>query len=130
MSMDRWQRKIDDPLQKIAEESASLPGAGKPLNLHRDPYTPDEMQMANKLLKDNDLAPAWITEGRELDTLREKVVAKIHKAVHNGGMTDRLRDEVTGFNKRVLTYNLKAPAGITHKMPIHLERELQRAQST
>src|SRR5688500_10308202 len=100
-NMDKWQRKIDDPLRKIAEESANLPGVGKPLNLNNDPFTPDDMRMANKMLKDNDLAPAWITEGRELDALRQKLVEQIHRAARATGVKEKLREEVKVFNKRI-----------------------------
>lgn len=117
---------IEQMLKKAQENWQDLPGAGKPLNLNQNPHAPAEMQMANKLLKENDLAPAWITEGKELDQARAKLLAQVARAITAGEVKPALRDAVSAFNKRILTYNLKLPAGVAHKFMIDLERELRR----
>jgi hypothetical protein len=116
---------IDD-LLKNAQQSPdwqNLPGQGKPLNLDEDPYTPDEMRMAYKILKENDLAPAWITEGKELDEQREKLLEQVRRVPSSGQLKPALTEAVIAYNKRVLSYNLKVPAGIPHKRSIDLNRE-------
>ncbi|MCU0498299.1 MAG: DUF1992 domain-containing protein [Anaerolineae bacterium] len=124
--MDDREIGIEQMLKKAQESWQNLPGAGKPLNLDQNPHAPAEMQMANKLLKENDLAPAWITEGKELDATRDKLLRQIARAAESGEVKSTLRDSVTAFNKRILTYNLKLPAGVAHKFMIDLARELRR----
>lgn len=118
--------RSDDPIKRMLEETdvTRLPGAGKPLKLDEDRFTPDDLRMAHKLLKENDLAPDWIVEGRELDAARTKTLTRLREAVRQKSVTDALRDEVVALNKRILTYNLKVPQGVPHKLMIPLEREL------
>ena len=40
----------------------NLRNKGKPLDTAPDPHVPPDMQMANSLLKNNDLSPAWISD--------------------------------------------------------------------
>lgn len=119
--------RSDDPIRKMLAETdiTQLPGAGKPLNLDGDRYTPDEFKMAHKLLKENDLAPDWIVESRALSDQRDAVLKRLRAAVKAGSVSAALCDEVAALNKRILTYNLKVPAGVPHKLMIHLERELK-----
>ncbi len=116
----------DDPIQRMLAETdvTRLPGAGKPLKLDDDRFTPDDLKMAYKLLKENDLAPDWIVEGRELDAARAKTLIRLRDAVREQRVTESLRAEVITLNKRILTYNLKVPQGVPHKLMIPLEREL------
>jgi len=118
--------RSDDPIKRMLEETdvTRLPGVGKPLKLDEDRFTPDDLRMAHKLLKENDLAPDWIVEGRELDSARTKTLTRLREAVRQKSVTDALRDEVVALNKRILTYNLKVPQGVPHKLMIPLEREL------
>lgn len=82
---DRWQSLVDKQLQSMIEsgEMDNLPGAGKPLHLDADQHTPQELRQAHKILRDNGLAPEWITLGRELDMKRAELLADIKKGVQN-----------------------------------------------
>lgn len=115
--MDEWQSRIDEQLKKALEspEWQNLPGQGKPLNLNQDPHTPPEMRLAYKMMKDNGFAPDWIEESKALDTLRETLYAQIEKQANRSAA---LQTAIDTYNKRVLSYNLKAPAGIPHKRRI------------
>ena len=42
----------------------NLSGKGKPLNLNKNSYAAD-MELANELLKENDLPPLWIVQRNE-----------------------------------------------------------------
>lgn len=123
--MSDSENAIDELIRRAIGDGASLPNAGKRLELD-DPYTPDELQLAHKILKDNDLTPSWITESRELDDTREALLAKVTIAVRSQNMPAALDAEISAFNKRVLSFNLKAPQGITHKRMVVLERERRR----
>ena len=122
--MRDWESLADELAKQIVGDGRSthLNNAGKRLNLNDDPYTPDDLKLANKLLKDNDLTPSWILEGRELDEARERLLARVRA----GAVSEALAAEVAGFNKRVMSFNLKAPQGIEHKRMIALKREGRR----
>jgi hypothetical protein len=60
----------------------NLPGAGKPLKLDDD-ATPQNLRMAHKLLKDNDLAPAWIMDGKDLENMLTQMRKALRKAAQD-----------------------------------------------
>lgn len=59
-------------LKKAIEQGEfdHLEGAGRPLDLKRDPFEPDELHMVHKILKDNGYAPYWMELGKEIDRLK------------------------------------------------------------
>ncbi|MBZ0294215.1 MAG: DUF1992 domain-containing protein [Anaerolineae bacterium] len=153
MERDKWQFLIDKQLTDAigAGKLSNLPGEGKPLQLEDDSHTPAHLRMAHKLLRDNGFAPEWVVMGKELDQRSERLRRSIRQAVraYKGALYDADRDvaqrerlrqnardgwlltvqtleEVTRkLNKEILSYNLKVPAGITHKTLFNLERELE-----
>jgi hypothetical protein len=118
-----------------------LPGQGAPLRLDNDAHTPEEMRLAHKLMKDNEVVPEWIAVGKALDEERgrlakayDRIETAYHQAVALGGeqrrlaaetqrgtALDRLRDQIAAYNKRVLTFNLKLPPGIAHRLMLDLD---------
>lgn len=119
---------IDDELRRMLEkiDFSKHPSAGKPLKLPDDPNTPDDMKLAHKIMMDNNVIPDWIMESNELDSAREKLRTRILSAHAKGGVPHQLYDEVVGFNKRVLTFNLKAPQGVRHKLFLDVDKEIDR----
>jgi hypothetical protein len=115
----------DDLIRRAIGDGTNLPNAGKKLDLD-DPYTPDELKIAHKFLKDNDLAPSWINEGKGLDADREQLVRRIAAAVRANSTPQTLNADIAAFNKRILSFNLKAPQGISHKRMLDFERERVR----
>ena len=115
----------DELIRRAIGDGTNLPNAGKKLDLE-DPYTPDELKIAHKFLKDNDLAPSWINESKGLDADREQLLRRIAAAVHVNSPLQTLNADIATFNKRVLSFNLKAPQGISHKRMIDFERERSR----
>lgn len=112
----------DELIRRAIGDGAKLPNAGKKLDLE-DPYTPDELKIVHKFLKDNDLAPSWINESKGLDADRDELIRRIAIAVRAASYPQTLNADIAAFNKRVLSYNLKAPQGIAHKRMIDLDRE-------
>jgi len=138
-----------DDLMKEARERGdfdNLPGAGKKLIIDNDPHTPSEMRMAYKILKDNDLAPDWITQGKALERTQEKIITAVQKArrVYQEALitaqraaqpalaADQARakyertlagigEDIRRFNSEVLTFNLKLPSGIKHRRQLNLQ---------
>ncbi|MFQ3567926.1 MAG: DUF1992 domain-containing protein [Aggregatilineales bacterium] len=142
---------IDEIIQEAMRkgEFANLPGAGKPLSLEPDPHTPDHLKLAHKLLKDNDLAPDWIEQGKAVDARRAAFEERLRRATwrYHGALNDGaravdperarrdieaawrrecegLRAEAEAIDRLALSFNLKAPPGVAHKPFIAFERKL------
>ncbi len=124
---------IDEQIQDAMRKGqfANLPGAGKPLKLEDDSLVPETMRMANKLMRDNDLVPDWMMQGKEIDAARERLLREIQRTAQRGlggAVVETLRAEVKKYNSRVLSYNLKVPPGVAHKRHLDFEQELQKAR--
>lgn len=125
-----WESGLDEQIRRVIGDGANLPNAGKRLSVNDDPYTPDELKLAHKLLKDNDLAPGWILEGRELDDRLTQVRKQLNGALATErALPESISADIAALNKRVLAYNLKVPPGITHKRLIDVEMERRRLTS-
>lgn len=123
--MEEHRDSTDDLIRRAIGDGANLPNSGKPLDLD-DPYTPDELKLAHKILKDNGFVPTWIAESKELDVARDDLTRQLASAIRTNRSTQTLNAEISAFNKRVLSFNLKAPQGITHKRIIDPDRERRR----
>jgi DnaJ homolog subfamily C member 28 len=144
--MRDWESAIDRQIRKAMEEGefANLPGEGKPLDLGDDPNTPADMQMAFKILRENNLAPDWILYGKELEGKREQWLENLKWAfrVFQEAIQDpqrysraeanwkraqqKLGEDAARLNREITTYNLKLPQGITHRPLLNLEREIRQ----
>jgi DnaJ family protein C protein 28 len=129
--MSDWQSAIDKMLRDAQQSSEwqNLPGEGRPLNLDDNPYAPADQKLAYKILKDNDMSPAWIMDGKELEATREKIMKRIGRAKAAGitsssYVSDSLRDAVKDFNTKVMNYNLKVPPGIPQKRFVDIDKVL------
>lgn len=81
--------------RRIAEAVArgefdGLPGAGKPLDLEEDPLVPEELRMANRILRNAGFLPSEVADagkgGRKLQLLNARVEARyFRKAVRKLG---------------------------------------------
>lgn len=138
-------RRIEEAMQR--GDFDNLRGKGKPLNTAPDPHTPPEMQMANSLLKNNDLSPAWISDRAAVLALIERFREKLRATAADfaqarseaptpqrleqldelwGRYVEAWRAEVVEINKRILTQNLKQPVTFLEIIPLRLESELRR----
>ncbi len=145
---------LDDAIREAMDKGAfdDLPGSGKPINLEDESHVPEHLRMAHKVLRDNDLAPDWILESRALDQSRESIVQKLKRAqnrrrtgldVASRSSTpaqdradvekqwryslETVRAAAAGHNRRALTFNLKAPAGVTHKPMLDIDSLLRES---
>ena len=154
--MDKWESKIEEAIRQALPEgsAAALPGAGKPLTWDDESTTPDEMRVAYKIMRDNNVQPEWMMAGKELDDKQKKLLAELKRGFEGyrgalgdaGRMPDAARaaerrqnaDSAWGklyrtlttafemYNKQIVTYNLKLPHGIPHRSHLNLQRELER----
>jgi len=146
-----WDNLIEDLIQDGQEKGIfdDLPGKGKPLNLRKNPYAAD-MELANNLLKQNDLAPAWIMERNDIIARTEALRADIQRTWARHEQHFRLmRDEgqrgaltiswddacrkweadIVELNKQIDRFNLKRPANGLELFKVTLERELARVEA-
>lgn len=140
--MSDFDKIVDEAIRDAmaAGNFRNLPGEGKPLKLEDDTLTPDHLRMAHKILRDNDLAPDWILDGKDLEAMHEGMMKKLRRAAKHfrHSLSEdadaewfkakrQFVDAVTVYNRKVLTYNLKVPPGVTHRITINPEREIRRA---
>lgn len=115
------ERKIADAM--AAGEFDDLPGKGQPLDLESDPFTPVEMRVANRLLKNARALPPWLQIEKDLEKLRGEVIPlrdrtlRAIRAARNDASRQRLierlryehRDRMGLVNTLILKYNEIAP---------------------
>ncbi len=146
-----WDTLVNQRIEEAMRSGAfdNLRNKGKPLDTAADPHVPPDMQMANSLLKNNDLAPAWISDRgamlAAIERFREKlrtVAADFAQARAEATTPERSqqldamwqayveswRAEVVELNKRILTQNLKQPVSFLEIFPLRLEDELKRVR--
>lgn len=145
--MEKWQDLISEQLEKAIGQGAfdNLPGAGKPLDLNENPNEPADMRMANKLLKDNNLSPAWIGDRKKLladcDLLRAEILrewqwlagrlatADADRTALQAGWArslSRWEERIADLNRRILDLNLILPIWRMELVRLRLDDELAR----
>jgi DnaJ homolog subfamily C member 28 len=144
-----WQNLIEDLIEDGRQKGVfdNLAGQGKPLDLSTNPYEGDRA-LANKLLRENDLKPAWIMQR---DYIQEQVVrlrqqierqwqhhARAYRLAGSPIQLDALviswddaclawEAQMVAINKQIDTYNLKRPSERLEMFKLRLEEELTRA---
>jgi hypothetical protein len=116
--MDAWHFIAERKIREGMEEGAfdHLEGAGKPLDLTENPFEDPSDRMAHRLLKNNGFAPAWIEEAKEIEAESRRLRG------HPEASTDDFRTRVAALNRRIVAFNLRAPALSLHKRPFESNR--------
>jgi hypothetical protein len=115
--MDEWhfiaERKIREGMAEGAFDH--LDGTGQPLDLSENPFEDPAERMAFRLLKNNGLAPDWIQEAKEIEAeFRQlRAAGEISRA--------DFQERVTTLNRKIVSFNLKAPAISVHKRLFDIE---------
>jgi len=157
--MDNWSRITEKQIEEALENGElDVPAwHGKPLDLTENPYVPEDQRLAFKLLKDNDLSPGWITDGKEIRELIEKDLATLRRshtrfeqtiarlerrldvdAIYErdaayrtwDGARERFVKSAGKINKLIETYNLRVPISSLQRLYFNAERELDRLDSS
>ncbi|MCU0475791.1 MAG: DUF1992 domain-containing protein [Anaerolineae bacterium] len=127
--MSDWESLSDELAKRLIGDGRTdhLQNGGRRLDFSADRHVPEELRLAHKLLRDNDLVPSWVADAKALDDDREKLIGRVRAALARAAaLPETLNAEVSAFNKRVLNFNLKAPAGVAHKRSIDLALERRR----
>jgi hypothetical protein len=129
---EQWRDLISQRIEEALRDGAfdNLRNRGKPIDPRPDPLAPADMQMANTLLKNNELVPAWIADRRELLAAIERFQAQMQagSAAHSAALAAapageqealaqrwttqvaRWRQEAAALNRRIDAQNFRQPA--------------------
>jgi Domain of unknown function (DUF1992) len=133
--MPDWESSVDKAIRAAMDEGGfnNLPGTGQPLRLDDDAYTPPDLQLAYKILRDNDLAPDWIVQSKLLATQVDDWQARVQQSLRTPGnpatwaqARQQLAAQADKLNRAILGFNLKLPPGIPHRPLLNLERLIDR----
>lgn len=110
--MDEWRFIAERKIREALEEGVfdHLEGAGKPLDLSENPFEDPSSRLAHRLLKNNGFAPEWIEEAKEIEAEARRLRAIGKRPLDHASRVEAL-------NRRILSFNLKAPASSLHKRP-------------
>ena len=138
----QWESAIEKQIREAAERGDfdNLPGAGKPLDLGRDPNVPADWEMAFRLLKDAGFAPDWIELDKGIRAARAALFAPFDRylsrlADFRGRAGDErsetrliaeFRERAVELNKQIDLFNLKAPSSRVHHARIRIDEEVAR----
>jgi hypothetical protein len=109
--VDEWNFIAERKIREAMEEGAfdHLDGAGKPLDLRENPFEDPSLRMAHRLLRNNGFAPAWIEEAKEIEAETRRLRDQSECPADDFGF------RVAALNRRIVAFNLKAPALSLHK---------------
>lgn len=130
--------------QQILEAQAegkfdNLPGRGKPLTWDENPHEPEEMRLANHILRTHDVPLPWVERGREIDA--ELAQARREYLATQGppkGLQHLARYQAARatfiarlleINRKIRDYNLQVPLTRFQRPLLQPEQELERAAS-
>lgn len=147
--MEEWADLVSKRIEEAMRRGDfdNLAGKGKPMRVDKDPFVPEDQQMAFSLLKNNDMTPTWIADRKEMlrsiEQWREefrRIVGEAQRAWVAAGSDERRvqirerwerwivrwEDEVTEINRRITTLNLKQPVNSLEVYKLRLDDELRR----
>ena len=150
--LSEWTDIVGQRIEQAMREGVfdNLPGKGKPLDLKKNPFVPEDRQMAYKLLENNDLAPSWIGERtsvlKAIESLRVEIDDGVrahqaallrtsdpetadHLAVRWQTRTTDWVGKIAALNKRIETVNLQQPVAHLEIIKLRLSDELARADA-
>ncbi|MBA3945954.1 MAG: DUF1992 domain-containing protein [Herpetosiphonaceae bacterium] len=116
-----WQGLVEQRIQDGMAQGLfdNLQGMGRPLNLYDDAFVPDDMRMAFRVLRSNNLAPLWIEVNREIHEdlarlQRMRGTAQQRWPRLPSYQRERLRedyaDRIKEINDKIINYNIMAPS--------------------
>ena len=151
-----FDRVIEAQIRKAQEEGKfdNLRGHGEPLRLDDNPFEDPAWQLANDLLKKNDLRPAWLEDDVSIrDQVAQARLAVLRardwretELASLAGKTDaasierrlrvadewehaqaRFRTRLDEINKQIFNLNLKVPNTRLQRLKLDVEAELEKA---
>lgn len=153
--MQKWQNLIDQRIRDIIGDGdvSHLTGAGHPLNLklNDDEFTPTELRLAYKVMRDNDVVPTWMSLRYVLDDKVHKIRQRLNAYVRayrqrqqeatqkasallerqadqrwQSALT-KIEDDIQAYNRELLDYNLTVPPQVGQRAPLNFDEEVRKA---
>lgn len=147
---EQWRDLISQRIEDAMHAGLfdNLRNKGKPLDPAPEPHVPPDMQMANSLLKNNNLTPAWIADRNamlaeierfrtrlrqvvmEFQTQREGARSSAAQAALEQRWQTQLatwQEEVSLLNRRIELQNFKQPVTFLEIVKLRLADEIKRA---
>jgi hypothetical protein len=147
------ERRIQEAID--AGEFDNLPGMGKPLTHEDNPFVPEDMRAAFKVLSNSGFAPDWMVVGQEIEADLEKLrhdadrhFTRLREGLKELGSDPfairRLRQEVTRLkaqherasarhraaveeiNRKIRLFNHMTPIASLLKVPLSVEIEMKK----
>ncbi len=148
-SETEWNDLISHRIEEAMRNGAfdNLRNKGKPLPTTRNPFVPEDRQMANDLLKSNGLAPQWINDRtallQTLEIFRTKfrATAEAYRQAWRNADTPIIRnsirdqwtkqvenwqEEIRLLNQRINVINLQQPIASLEIFKLLIDEELKR----
>ena len=154
VNLDRIsERRIQEAID--AGEFDNLDGAGQPIKFEDNPFVPEDMRVAFKVLQNSGYAPDWMLLSQEIENEIQRLrytadrhFAYLRKSLYEvSGDTyavKRLRNEVTrlmgehrraaaqhqklveDINRKISSFNQQVPIGSLLKVPLPLKKEMDQ----
>jgi hypothetical protein len=150
-----WEGAVDKQIREaIARgEFDNLSGKGKPLDLDINPFVPEEMREAYRILQNAGVAPFWIEQDKQIrvekaalakmleDQARwqreraakakslapEQIIAEHEYLTRSRAQViARFRDRAVALNKIIDAFNLQAPNNQLHHARILIQQEIEK----
>jgi DnaJ family protein C protein 28 len=138
-----WTKLVEDQIREAMArgEFANLPGAGKPLDLAENPYTPEELRLAYKILKDSGYAPLWIelhkeieaditATGRLVESYRQLAASESPAETALAYLRDTYAQRLAEINEKIKSFNLLVPIARLQKPLFVVEEEVAKLESS
>jgi DnaJ family protein C protein 28 len=132
-----WDSLVERRIQEAMAVGAfdNLAGAGRPLNLARNPYLDPSLELAYGLLKNSGYTPEWIARDKEIREEIEALRARLRSASQGRHDQAAWQAALAAFeaalaqlNRKIDDFNLMAPVARGQRPRLRLEEELRRVQ--
>jgi hypothetical protein len=151
-----WRIVAERKIQAWIDEGGPerLTNKGKPLDLSENPFTPADLRMAFKVMKNADVAPDWIEIAKEIEAelskaredgrrfhdgqRRDRILIRSAPDAHLDEIRARMRDRAGTFadaqrsryrhvNGLIDRFNTACPVAHLHRGKLNLDREVEQA---
>jgi len=148
-SIEEWGDLVSQRIEEAMRRGdfENLPGHGKPLSVAPEPNVPEDQQMAFRILKNNDMTPAWIADRKEMLRGIEVWRAEFQRVAGEANsawvaaVSDERRaqirknwerwiarweGEIIEMNRRIGNFNLRQPIARLEIFKLRLDDELKK----